>query len=155
MLRFSQNYQNYDSSHTALPDSNSNPSPLVIAAKEGSPARISCPEQPGFLLQYYSITWTNNSTGQTIAKRNPQMPDQLADDRFRVDEETLDLLIGTVRLTDSTLVQCELMVRDPQDEYRISSYVSLSVRLIVYSKQRYLFWQFIITATSLKAWYRF
>ena len=122
--------------NVALPDPIFSPSSHVRAVKVGSQTRISCPEQPGFLLQYYSITWNNNSTNQTIARHDPQMPDQLTDDRFRVDEDTLDLIIRSVRLTDSTLVQCELMVRDPQDGNRISSYLPNSIRRIVYGKQR-------------------
>ena len=104
--------------------------PDPVAIKVGSQAHISCPDQSGFLFNYYSIAWTNASTNATIAASDLQVLDQ----RFSIDQKTLDLWIDNVGLTNATELQCELRVKDPQNGNMMSSYPSHSIRLIVYSK---------------------
>ena len=111
------------------------PDPEVV--KVGSQARLSCPEQPGFLFSYYSITWTDSLSGEIIATHGPSRL-LVNSDQFRVDEDTLDLLIEDVTLMDSnSLFQCVLEVIDTADRNMLSHpyQPSQNITLKVYSKK--------------------
>ena len=108
--------------------------PTTVFTRLGSQARLRCPQQPGFLIQYYSIVWSNSSSN-TVLATYPRPPN-VGESRYLVDEATLDLLIDEASLLDSdSNYQCHLKVFDPQDNFLAHPYPpSDNITLTVYGK---------------------
>lgn len=80
----------------------------------GESVVLSCPIQPGALLEYYSAIWMKDSIEIANSEAfNPQTINE-TDSRYDIDRATYALIINPVSVNDSsTSYECQVYVQNP------------------------------------------
>ncbi len=118
--------------------------PTVFPVGSGTEARIKCAIQPGKLIGFYSVEWSNASSPNTelISLRGGQTFNNINSDRYSIDPVDLSLIISDISPTDAGDYVCILSVDGGDRETGIRTYDQtphLNLTLVVFGKRKCLY----------------